>query len=97
NAVSSDNGCAVGGNHSTTSTLQRGNSWFWGYYAQSITFTTLMAPNSRLWDCNSQTPGGMHAARSLHSGGVQVAVGDGSVRFVSESIDFLTWRHLGGT
>jgi prepilin-type N-terminal cleavage/methylation domain-containing protein/prepilin-type processing-associated H-X9-DG protein len=34
------------------------------------------------------------AARSLHTGGVQVALCDGSVRFISENIDLATWRNL---
>lgn len=33
-------------------------------------------------------------SRSLHPGGVQVALGDGSVRFISETIEINTWRHL---
>ncbi len=38
-----------------------------------------------------------NAARSLHKGGVQTAMGDGSVRFVSENIDVSrVWRSLGG-
>jgi hypothetical protein len=31
---------------------------------------------------------------SQHTGGVQVALTDGSVRFVSENVDFLTWKKL---
>lgn len=34
-------------------------------------------------------------ARSLHTGGVQVALADGSVRFISNNVDRLTWQHLG--
>ncbi len=34
-------------------------------------------------------------SRSHHSGGVQVGKVDGSVRFVSDSIDLITWRALG--
>ena len=37
------------------------------------------------------------AARSQHTGGVQVVLCDGSSRFVSDSIDRLTWRRLGST
>jgi prepilin-type processing-associated H-X9-DG protein len=32
---------------------------------------------------------------SPHTGGVNVAMGDGSVRFVSQSIDLSTWRAIG--
>jgi prepilin-type N-terminal cleavage/methylation domain-containing protein/prepilin-type processing-associated H-X9-DG protein len=34
------------------------------------------------------------AARSYHSGGVQAAMCDGSVRFVRQSIDIWTWRSM---
>ncbi len=34
-------------------------------------------------------------SRSYHPGGVQSALGDGSVRFVSETIDGAVWRSLG--
>ena len=37
------------------------------------------------------------AARSRHTGGVQSALCDGSVRFFSENIDRLTWRRLGSS
>ncbi len=35
------------------------------------------------------------AARSLHPGGVCVALGDGSIRFVSNTINLVTWQNLG--
>ncbi|MCI0461923.1 MAG: DUF1559 domain-containing protein [Gemmataceae bacterium] len=35
-----------------------------------------------------------HSVRSNHSGGAQIALGDGSVRFVSESVNVATWRAL---
>jgi prepilin-type processing-associated H-X9-DG protein len=35
------------------------------------------------------------AARSHHSGGVNAAMGDGSVKFISNNINFVTWRQLG--
>jgi prepilin-type N-terminal cleavage/methylation domain-containing protein len=40
-------------------------------------------------------PNNTVAARSMHTGGVQVCLGDGSVRFVSQSVDLVTvWRPL---
>lgn len=39
----------------------------------------------------------MFASRSRHTGGVQVVLGDGSCRFVSENIDLFTWRNLAST
>jgi prepilin-type processing-associated H-X9-DG protein len=34
-------------------------------------------------------------ARSKHPGGVNIAMGDGSVHFASQTIDLTTWQHLG--
>lgn len=34
-------------------------------------------------------------SRSFHSGGVNILLGDGSVRFISDNIDGFTWRALG--
>lgn len=46
--------------------------------------------------CVSGGTAGNHASsRSMHVGGVQVALCDGSVRFISENIDLTTWRNLG--
>jgi prepilin-type N-terminal cleavage/methylation domain-containing protein/prepilin-type processing-associated H-X9-DG protein len=39
-------------------------------------------------------PADIYAARSRHPGGVQVALCDGSVRFVEDSISLATWRAL---
>jgi prepilin-type processing-associated H-X9-DG protein len=35
------------------------------------------------------------AARSKHSGGVNVAFADGSVRFIRDSINLQTWQAMG--
>jgi len=37
------------------------------------------------------------SSRSVHPGGVQVALCDGSVRFVQNDIDLTTWRNLGSS
>jgi len=47
-------------------------------------------------DSGGTYPWNMHiSASSYHSGGVNVAFADGSVRFIRDSIDFPTWRALG--
>ena len=33
--------------------------------------------------------------KSRHSGGAQLLLGDGGVRFVSENIDYMTYQRLG--
>jgi prepilin-type processing-associated H-X9-DG protein len=44
----------------------------------------------------SSTPKNL-SARSLHSGGVNVALCDGSVRFINDSISQTTWQNLGSS
>ena len=44
-------------------------------------------------DCGGDGRGGV-AARSYHPGGVNVGMGDGSGRFVSETIDKALYRYL---
>lgn len=57
-------------------------------------------PNSPNYDCISEFTStnydtyGWHTARSMHTGGVNATLGDGSVRFVSTNIDINLWRAL---
>ncbi|APZ94759.1 DUF1559 domain-containing protein [Fuerstiella marisgermanici] len=48
-------------------------------------------------DVSNSTNPTMFAARSMHTGGVQVLMGDGAVRFVSENVDLDNWRALSTT
>jgi prepilin-type N-terminal cleavage/methylation domain-containing protein/prepilin-type processing-associated H-X9-DG protein len=69
------------------------------------TFTHTLPPNWNLrvpngqqrYNCgNSADLNQAHiAASSYHSGGVNVCLADGSVRFVTQSIDFNAWRAVG--
>ncbi|HBJ35438.1 MAG TPA: prepilin-type cleavage/methylation domain-containing protein [Planctomycetaceae bacterium] len=91
------NGCTAASLASGATTQGRGIAWFRGYEGASMIFTTLMTPNSNLWDCGANTNDVMMAARSVHPGGVQATLADGSVKFFTESINFDTWRFLGGS
>ncbi len=51
-------------------------------------------PNYKGWDCIS-IGFNWKAARSKHSGGVNIALADGSVRFVTNGVDLTTWHALG--
>ena len=70
----------------------RGSSWLWGN-AHTTTFNTFLLPNDPRPDvvahCN-----GYYAARSCFVGGVNVAMADGSVHFISNSISLTTWQAL---
>ncbi len=95
--TATNNGCtSASAVNSNGTTAARGNSWFRGYEPASIGFTTLMVPNSRLWDCGANSDNTMFGARSNHPTGVQATMGDGSVHFVADNINFNVWRYLGG-
>jgi prepilin-type N-terminal cleavage/methylation domain-containing protein/prepilin-type processing-associated H-X9-DG protein len=79
-----------------------GTMWAW-YAAGQSTFNAAAPPNWSLpssgGDC---CPGGAHdwgygiiPPRSMHSGGVNVLLGDGTVRFIQNNIDLLTFQRLG--
>ena len=60
-------------------------------YAPTLTYT-----GQKQFDCGNKSHNfGLTAARSRHTGGVQVLLCDGSARFISENIDLATWRALG--
>lgn len=73
---------------------QRGAKWVNGHLADSM-YNHWYGPNANVPDCQN----GFHnfalvSARSAHTGGVQIALVDGSCRFVSENINLDIWRAL---
>lgn len=79
---------------------RRGFMWASGE-ARCVSYNHYLPPNSKSFDCVANDPTktyiavGYRAARSRHTGGVNVALGDGSVRSVADSVDPTTWRALG--
>jgi prepilin-type N-terminal cleavage/methylation domain-containing protein/prepilin-type processing-associated H-X9-DG protein len=82
-----------------------GKQWAWYSHSNSL-FNTAAPPNWKIPD-NAGGAGvggagwawdsciGIVPARSKHTGGVNVCMADGSVRFVSDSINLYTWQCLG--
>jgi prepilin-type processing-associated H-X9-DG protein len=75
-------------------------SWFFGH----CYINEAAPPNWKYPDCASNGDCGAsdwnrgfgaRPPRSRHPGGVNVALGDASVRFVSETIDLTTWQYMG--
>jgi prepilin-type processing-associated H-X9-DG protein len=89
----------------TTGPFENNKGWRWSIGSPGITlFNTIVTPNSTLaqWaacrfgcvGCGADY-GQYTNASSFHSGGVNVAMADGSTRFVKDSISQLTWWALG--
>lgn len=68
----------------------RGSAWIRGLETTS-TINGYLTPNHAVPDFTAHGRT-WFAARSQHSGGVNVVFGDGSVRFVRNSVSFATWR-----
>jgi prepilin-type N-terminal cleavage/methylation domain-containing protein/prepilin-type processing-associated H-X9-DG protein len=87
----------------TSAIFYRGNEYYRGLPALS-NYTHTIPPNYQGYDCGdypptSTSPAGYFsahiAARSYHTGGVNVCFADGSVHFIADSIAFPTWQALG--
>src|SRR5262249_25608859 len=89
----------------TNTLTNNGRMWAW-YGSSNSTFNTAAPPNwlknppyggagvrGAGWAWDSCT--GLVPARSKHPGGVNVCMADGSVRFIGDTIDLLTWQCLG--
>jgi prepilin-type N-terminal cleavage/methylation domain-containing protein/prepilin-type processing-associated H-X9-DG protein len=82
---------------------RRGFMWASGEI-RCVSYNHYLVPNSPSYDCVNNDPNnllapevasGIRAARSRHSGGVNLMLGDGSVRFASNNVDPTVWRAAG--
>jgi prepilin-type N-terminal cleavage/methylation domain-containing protein len=83
----------------------------WNAWQGETLFSTVYPPNTTVADscfscpttANPKAPctaigsgdGAVQSARSLHTGGLNAALGDGSVRFISTGVDTTAWSRLG--
>lgn len=76
--------------------VESGRWWFWTGRERTL-YNHAQSPNGPVPDCigGSFMASGMATARSWHPGGVGVLMGDGSVRFVLDSVAVEVWRALG--
>jgi prepilin-type N-terminal cleavage/methylation domain-containing protein/prepilin-type processing-associated H-X9-DG protein len=73
----------------------RNSYWAAGRMSQGPITSMLTPPNATTADCTQTSETGMLAMRSRHSGGVNVLLGDGSCRFIKNSVNQSTWWALG--
>jgi prepilin-type processing-associated H-X9-DG protein len=79
-----------------TSIIRYRGMEYYRYIPESGLYTHTVPPNYMGYDCANTGITMAHiAARSYHSGGVNICLADGSVRFVSNNIDFAVWQAIG--
>jgi prepilin-type N-terminal cleavage/methylation domain-containing protein len=77
------------------------DGWGFAWYISTL-YNHVGTPNWKGWDCGVGTSlmdvpfdHGIVSARSFHPGGVNSLLGDGSVKFMKDSVALPVWRALG--
>jgi prepilin-type N-terminal cleavage/methylation domain-containing protein/prepilin-type processing-associated H-X9-DG protein len=73
----------------------RGSNWAANRVGIGPITSVLATPNSPNADCQNTQDNGMLAMRSRHPGGINSLFADGSVRFMKNSVNQITWWALG--
>jgi prepilin-type processing-associated H-X9-DG protein len=75
--------------------VNRGGQWINGHFGNTL-YNHYYPPNPvGKWDCGNKSHNkALSTARSYHTGGVNLALADGSIRFVYDSVSLTTWRAL---
>jgi prepilin-type processing-associated H-X9-DG protein len=70
-------------------------TYYWDGHPGVTLYNHVMTPNT--WSCNNNNinDGGAATAASRHSGGINLAMCDGSVRFIKTTVSNVTWWALG--
>ena len=88
----------------TVQSWQQSNAgrWWMGSFPGFCAFNTVAPPNWHHVTCCSGggfgyacDRDGIVPARSLHPGGAMFALGDGSTRFVGDSVELFVWQRVG--
>ena len=70
----------------TEDRYSRGGSWAHGWHGITAVFTVL-PPNRELCGYEGAEHSGIYSTSSLHQGGTHVLMGDGAVKFITDSIE----------
>ena len=75
----------------------RGRAWAWAFMGVGSSYNHTMLPNEKACHTYSDDWGGSNLmnAQSRHPNGVNVAMGDGSVRFMVDNMDTAIWWAVG--
>ncbi len=97
--------CLPNGNSTTSSWLRYTGHQYYRNLPINFVYSHTLPPNwnkkvqalaTQRYNCGTTAFIQQHiAASSAHTGGVNACYGDGSVRFVSESVDFAAWQATG--
>jgi prepilin-type processing-associated H-X9-DG protein len=97
-AVEARQTCAASNPSLTPHDTYLGATWLIGGWRQTW-YNHITTPNSTIFDCaagamSADGGRGAYAARSFHPGGVNVCMGDGAGKFISDEVDALVWQAM---